>query len=110
MKSLAPKLVKRVDDDKLRCSWEDGFTGELKFSKLREMCPCALCQDERERKASLKIPKLELYVTGKNEIDTIAMVGNYAIRPIWKDGHDVGIYTWQTLREIYENFSDKIYE
>jgi DUF971 family protein len=30
--------------------------------------------------------------------ERIEPVGNYAIRIVWSDGHDTGLYTWQTLR------------
>lgn len=33
-------------------------------------------------------------------IETIERVGNYAIQPIWDDGHTTGIYTWDYLRRL----------
>jgi hypothetical protein len=32
--------------------------------------------------------------------DSAELVGNYAIRIRFSDGHDTGIYSWQYLREI----------
>ena len=31
------------------------------------------------------------------------MVGNYAIRIVFSDGHNSGIYTWEKLFEFGEN-------
>jgi DUF971 family protein len=30
------------------------------------------------------------------------LVGNYALRIQWSDGHDTGLYTWKYLRELDE--------
>jgi DUF971 family protein len=33
-------------------------------------------------------------------IERIEAVGNYAIRPIFSDGHDSGLYSWDVLYEL----------
>jgi len=33
----------------------------------------------------------------------IEPVGNYAIKPIFSDGHNSGIYSWNTLHELGVN-------
>jgi DUF971 family protein len=35
-----------------------------------------------------------------NELERLEPVGNYALQPIWKDGHAFGIYTWEYLRQL----------
>lgn len=27
-------------------------------------------------------------------------VGNYAIQPVWSDGHSYGIFSWEYLRQL----------
>ena len=46
--------------------------------------------------------------TGKKHvgIDRIEAVGNYAIRIVFDDGHDTGIYSWNFLRDLADNESD----
>ena len=41
-------------------------------------------------------------VVGKQNvgIDAVEPVGNYAIRILFDDGHDTGIYSWRFLREL----------
>ena len=43
-------------------------------------------------------------------IDAIEPVGNYAIKPVFDDGHDSGIFSWDTLYELgkyqKENWED----
>ena len=43
-------------------------------------------------------------VTGKQDvgIDALESVGNYAIRILFDDGHDTGIYSWRLLRALAE--------
>jgi DUF971 family protein len=43
-------------------------------------------------------------MTGKKyvNIEQIDLVGNYAIRIAFDDGHDTGIYAWDYLRELGE--------
>ena len=45
--------------------------------------------------------------TGKKEvtIKSIEPIGNYAVRIVFSDGHDSGIYSWDYLRELSENYS-----
>ena len=42
-------------------------------------------------------------------ITNIEKVGNYAIRIIFDDGHDTGIYSWSYLRKMAEQ-NTKLYE
>jgi DUF971 family protein len=44
----------------------------------------------------------EKLVTGKEHVNilTIEPVGHYAIKPIFSDGHQSGIYSWDTLHEL----------
>ena len=46
--------------------------------------------------------------TGKKHvgIDRIEAVGNYAIRIVFDDGHDTGIFSWGFLRDLADNESD----
>jgi DUF971 family protein len=44
-------------------------------------------------------------MTGKKyvNIEQIELVGNYAVRIVFDDGHDFGIYAWEYLRESVKN-------
>jgi DUF971 family protein len=43
--------------------------------------------------------------TGKRNvvITSIEQIGHYAIKPIFSDGHDSGIYSWEYLYEMCVN-------
>jgi len=47
-------------------------------------------------------------VTGKEAVKMqgLEAQGNYAIRIFFSDGHDSGIYTWEYLRALGENYAD----
>lgn len=48
----------------------------------------------------------EVLQTGKEDVNilNIEPVGNYAIRLIFSDGHDTGLYSWDLLHELARNY------
>jgi DUF971 family protein len=34
------------------------------------------------------------------KVEKLELVGNYALQPVWDDGHHTGIYTWEYLRRL----------
>lgn len=48
-------------------------------------------------------------VTGKERvgIERIEPVGRYAVKLVFDDGHDTGLYTWQKLYELGANYESK---
>ena len=81
-------------------TWSDGHTSRYDFPYLRDHCPCALCNDEREKKtklgASSALPMFKPRVRAKSA----TAVGNYAIQIEFTDGHATGIFSFDHLREI----------
>ena len=75
---------------------------ELPFEYLRVFSPSA---EVRGHGASPDgLPKI--LVIGKEDvnIERIEPVGNYAIRIVFDDGHDSGLFSWATLRALGEQF------
>ncbi len=86
--------------------WKDGHRSSYTFVYLRDACPCALCDDEREksgRKAGepvrLAPGALPMFKAAARAL-AAEQVGKYALRFAWNDNHDLGIYSWAYLREI----------
>ena len=50
-------------------------------------------------------PGQEVLQTGKRDVTVTAIepVGHYAIKPLFSDGHESGIFTWAYLRELGRN-------
>jgi DUF971 family protein len=44
-------------------------------------------------------------VAGKKGVGILRIepVGNYAVRVVFDDGHDTGLFVWEYLRELGEN-------
>ncbi len=84
--------------------WRDGHASQWTFAWLRAACPCATCNEEREkdgREIGVAKPKpvatLPMYEAPARPIE-VTPVGKYAIRFKWNDGHEAGLYSWDYLR------------
>lgn len=86
--------------------WKDGHRSQYTFPYLRDACPCALCDEEREKAtrepgepAEPEPNQLRMYKAAARP-SSAEPVGKYAIKFNWNDGHELGIYSWQWLRQI----------
>jgi DUF971 family protein len=86
--------------------WNDGHSSHYDFVYLRDACPCAMCNEEREKSGrrpgqSPKRPPgaLPMFKAAARPVSAEG-VGKYAIKFSWNDGHDLGIYSWKLLREL----------
>ena len=94
---MTPTAINRRDDAaKLEVQWPDEFTATLPYRDLRLACGCAHCVDEWTGKPLLNPADVPANVS----IQKISLVGNYAIRVTWSDGHDTGLTTWKRLAEL----------
>ena len=89
-------------DEKLTIAWQDGKVSTYTISALRSGCPCAQCKVVREgeakRKSALAI--LPGNYSGAISVMNAELVGNYALKLTFSDGHDTGIYSFEYLREM----------
>ena len=86
--------------------WKDGHRSHYPFPFLRDACPCALCDDERgksgpqARRTGQTGAWRLAHVQGAARPLSAEPVGKYAIKFQWNDGHELGIYSWQFLRDV----------
>ena len=86
-------------------AWSDGHSSHYDFAYLREHCPCATCNDERERKHAFasagpaSVAALPMFKP-RPRAQKATAVGNYAIQITFSDGHATGIYSYEHLRSI----------
>ena len=88
-------------------TWADGHASHYEFAYLRDECPCATCNDAREKKAALDdatspfqpSPALPMFKP-KPRAQAATVVGNYAVQISFTDGHSTGIYSYDHLRNI----------
>ena len=98
-----PKTLDLKKDERLVVEWGDGLRSVYPISYLRTMCPCALCKQVREEQKGAKrslLPILPGNFSDPLKATGAEMVGGYALRIDWSDGHGSGIYSFQYLREI----------
>lgn len=81
----------------LEISFEDGETFKLSYEFLRVHSPSAEVQGHGPGQGVLQLAKEDVDITG------IEPVGSYAIQPSFDDGHDTGIYSWETLYDLGKN-------
>ncbi|PJF40538.1 MAG: DUF971 domain-containing protein [Chloroflexi bacterium] len=86
----------------LEIIWSDGATCRYPLSHLREACPCVECRGGHQFMGREFDPDDILTLTPARSyvITEIELVGNYAMQPMWDDGHHTGIYTWDYLRKL----------
>lgn len=78
----------------LEIAFSDGATFKIPFELMRVYSPSAEVQGHG--------PGQETVQTGKREVGITAMepVGNYGVKPLFSDGHESGIFTWDYLYEL----------
>ncbi len=90
-------------DDGLTVEWADGTRSHYPIAYLRKMSPSADAKTLREEMARNPLTVLPSSRAGQDGPLTAVdaeMVGHYAVRIRFSDGHDTGIYSWRYLREI----------
>ena len=86
----------------LAVKWDDGAESFVPFEKLRRACPCAGCKGEVDVMGNLyKNPEQPLRPEAFQLLRVIN-VGNYAVQPVWADGHATGLYSFAYLRHVAE--------
>ncbi len=87
----------------LTIEWADGRRNHFSVDYLRMMSPSAETRKLREEMAKNPLAVLPAGMANRTEPLEAAgaeLVGNYAVRIRFSDGHDTGIYSWSYLREI----------
>lgn len=93
----------------LELAYENGEHFELSCEFLRVFTPSAEARGHGPGQETLQVGKRDV------RIERIESVGNYAIKPVFSDGHDSGIYSWDMLynlgkhsAELWQAYLDRI--
>lgn len=99
--------IRPLDIDLKRASaltirWSDGRVSVYPIALLRRQSPSADSQQQREALAANPLTVLPASADGGAGLTAVdlELVGNYALRIRFSDGHDTGLYTWAYLREL----------
>jgi len=85
----------------LEIHFDDGLECNLTCEYLRVHSPSAEVKGHGPGQETLQVGKEDV------GIDQIIPTGNYAVKIVFDDGHDSGIFTWSYLHELgteYENY------
>ena len=78
----------------LEIAFSDGAMFKIPFELMRIYSPSAEVQGHG--------PGQEVLQTGKREVNVVALepIGNYAVKPVFSDGHESGLFTWDYLYHL----------
>ena len=85
----------------LEIEFDNGESYQLPCEYLRVYSPSAEVTGHGPGQEVLQVGKEEVNITG------IEPQGNYAVKLIFDDKHDTGIYTWDYLYELGSNYEAK---
>lgn len=78
----------------LEIAFSDGAEFRIPFELMRVYSPSAEVQGHG--------PGQEVLQTGKREVNVVELepIGNYAVKPVFSDGHESGIFSWDYLYHL----------
>ena len=78
----------------LEVRFSDGASFRIPFELMRVYSPSADVQGHG--------PGQEVLQTGKREVTLTGLepIGNYAVKPVFSDGHESGLFTWDYLYHL----------
>jgi len=78
----------------LEIAFSDGAEFKIPFELMRIYSPSAEVQGHG--------PGQEVLQTGKREVNVVELepIGNYAVKPVFSDGHESGIFSWDYLYSL----------
>ena len=81
----------------LEVAFSDGAEFKIPFELMRVYSPSAEVQGHG--------PGQEVLQTGKRDVSVVELesVGNYAVKPVFSDGHESGIFSWDYLYHLGVN-------
>ncbi|THC44230.1 gamma-butyrobetaine hydroxylase-like domain-containing protein [Massilia sp. Mn16-1_5] len=78
----------------LDIAFDDGRAFSIPFELMRVYSPSADVKGHGPGQETLQVGKREVGIRG------VEPVGNYAVKPLFTDGHESGIFTWDYLYKL----------
>lgn len=93
----------------LEVGFDDGSTFRIPFELLRVYSPSAEVKGHGPGQETLQSGKREVTITD------LSAVGHYAVQPVFSDGHDSGIFSWDYLyhlgrdqAELWQQYEERL--
>ncbi len=96
MRDAPSNIWLKKDEGILEVTWRDEEPHHFPIKQLRCACGCAACVNEMTGVRTLDVSA----VSDDISITDMKLVGNYAVKFDFSDGHDTGIYSWDRLYEL----------
>ena len=93
---MKPLDLRPVGMEEILIQWEDGHRSLFSWHFLRLNCPCAGCINEYSGERMIRPESISEDIAARRW----TLVGNYAVRLEWSDGHQTGIYSFDYLRKL----------
>lgn len=90
-------IVLHTRSRELELTYEDGVVAHLPFEFLRVYSPSAEVKGHAPGQEVLQVGKKNVEVT------QLEPMGNYALKIVFSDGHDSGLYSWDYLEQLVNN-------
>ncbi len=90
----------RNSDQILEIKWADDHVSKYPLFGLRKNCPCVTCQGGHGNMNQFDRSLFFVEPNMRYKVEDIKQIGNHAIQITWNDGHNTGMYQWETLREL----------
>ena len=93
-----------VMNNNMAIKWTDDSESFIDNKLMREKCPCANCSGESDVFGNIykaDIPQSKN--SNQYIINRYINIGHYAIRIIWEDGHNAGIYSFEFLKTLSDS-------
>ena len=90
-----PESIDVAKDAGVTVTYRDGHVARFDLVSLRRGCPCATCRDLQERgEDSWPSPNSPMPL----RVERAELHGAWGLNITWNDGHDTGIYPFESLR------------
>ncbi len=97
---MRPKHINLDPAEGLTIEWNDGLLSRFPVAHLRRLSPSAEARAIREALATNPLTVLPSGSSAPLHAIDAELVGTYALRIRFSDGHATGLYTWEYLRSI----------
>jgi DUF971 family protein len=101
--STEPEHIAISKSKGIKIDWKDQHHSEYALAYLRDECPCASCTGAHgTAPQKSNYSGAELFPMYKPALKMVEVepIGSYAVRIVWSDGHNTGIYSFDHFRRI----------
>jgi DUF971 family protein len=97
---MEPRSIDLKRDESLTIVWSDGLVSTYPIAYLRRMSPSADAREMRREMERNPLTVIKGGGSGAISATNAELVGNYALRITFSDGHASGLFTWTYLRSL----------